>query len=457
MISTTRWRPLIAQVAAEYTPLDPVVFEAMILTESNGNPNARSASDARGLSQIIYRHHAALVDETAKRFGVPPGLGALFNPHVSLYAGGRHLRYLYLSDDAGKRSWERAVRAYFSGSYDPPPGFVDGQRTSPDQHITKLRANLEAVRADRIDTPPEDKPMAYKKHTWPGLRNPIYLPDWIPVEIKIITNGRFRNYAKFSGQVKTTWHDTGNSRTNARGEWTWANNGRQGAGVGGYNGIFDDKVVIIAQPFDEKVWHGGTVPSYTSWAFEQAWGTGVNWEKCLEVGAAVHGGLLASQGLGISGLVQHNYWSGKDCPGQIRRRGTWSKVVAMVEAARLGALGAAGGVLSEPSGPKYVEPVHIKELDFTTLPPQMVTHDGSDFIYVNDALKATRETPRLAQAGGDDLRGAPVKVGEQFVGEWLFKADDGAYYYITPTWHTRIRAKDVERIGDLGKPEEKEV
>ncbi|MDQ3540482.1 MAG: hypothetical protein M3440_07315, partial [Chloroflexota bacterium] len=62
-----------------------------------------------------------------------------------------------------------------------------------------------------------------------------------------------------------------------------------------------------------------------------------------------------------------------------------------------------------------------------------------------------RETPRLAQAGGTDLRGAPVKAGEQFVGEWLFRADDGKYYYITPTWHTRIRADDVERIGDLGK------
>jgi len=453
MISTTRWRPLINEVAAEYAPLDPVVFEAMVLTESNGNPNARSASDARGLTQIIYRWHARIVDEAAVRFGVPLGAGSLFNPHVNLYASGRHLRWLYLSDDAGERSWERAVRAYFSGSYDPPPGFVDGQGTSPDQHITKLRAAIESVQADRADTLPEDATVVYRKHNWPGLKNPIYLPDWIPVEIKIITNGRFRNYAKFTGQVKTTWHDTGNARTNARGEWTWANNGRQGAGVGGYNGIFDDKVVIIAQPFDEKVWHGGTVPSYTSWAFEQAWGTGVNWEKSLEVGAAVHGGLLASQGLGISGLVQHNYWSGKECPGQIRRKGTWSKVVAMVEAARQGALGAAGGVLPEPPKPKPAGPVHIKALDFATLPPKLVTFGGIDFIYVNDALKATRETPRLSHTGSDSPQGTLIKVGEQFVGEWIFQAGDKKYYYLTPTWHTRIRADDVDRIGDLGDPE----
>ncbi len=292
-----------------------------------------------------------------------------------------------------------------------------------------------------------------KAHTWPGLSKPVYLPDWIPVEVKIITHTRFRSFVKSSAHIRSTWHDTGNPGTNAWGEYTWAAGGRSGAGVGGYNGIFDDKVVIITQPFDEDVWAAGTaIGNHTSYHFEQAWGTGVNFDKSLEVGAAVHGGLLAAKGWTTTGaLVQHNHWYGKDCPGQIRRKGLWPRVIAMVEAARIAALNAAGGIRPEPSGPVYVEPVHIKELDFAVLPPKLVTYDGSDFIYVNDSLKAIRETPRLAQAGGTDLRGAPVKADEQFVGEWLFRADDGKYYYITPTWHTRIRADDVERIGDLGK------
>ncbi len=296
--------------------------------------------------------------------------------------------------------------------------------------------------------------MTHTKHVWPGLKNPIYLPDWIPVEIKLITNSRFRSNGQSNAHVRTTWHDTGNPGTNADAEYRWANGGRSGAGVGGYNGIFDDKKVIITQPFDEDVWAAGTaIGNHTSYHFEQAWGTGVNFEKSLEVGAAVHGGLIAAKGWTTkAALVQHHYWYGKPCPGQIRNRGLWPRVVAMVEAARLAAIDAAGAVRPAPSGPVYVEPIHIKELDFATFPPKLVSHDGSDFIYVNDSLKAIRETPRLAQAGGDDLRGAPVKAGERFVGEWLFKADDGKYYYITPTWHTRIRADDVERIGDEGNP-----
>src|SRR5688572_8716330 len=100
--------------------------------------------------------------------------------------------------------------------------------------------------------------MAHKEYKWPGLKNPVYLPDWIKVEVKLITNSRFRSNIASNAHRFTTFHDTGNPNTMADGEWTWANNGRQGAGVGGYNGIFDSHKVIICQPFDEVVWAAGT-------------------------------------------------------------------------------------------------------------------------------------------------------------------------------------------------------
>ncbi len=296
--------------------------------------------------------------------------------------------------------------------------------------------------------------MAHTKHTWPGLSKPVYLPDWIPVEIKLIP--RMSNWTSgipSAQHVSTTWHDTGNPATSADGEYNWARDNRPGGTPASYNGVYDGRKVIITQRFDELVGHAANhTGNMTSYAFEQAFGTaGGGYEGSLIVGAAVHGGVMAARGwTPTAGLKQHHYWSGKNCPGQIRNKGDWPRVVAMVEAARIAALAAAGSVRPAPSGPTYVEPVHIKALDFAALPPKLVSYDGSDFIYVNDSLRAIRETPRLAQAGGTDLRGAPVKAGERFVGEWLFKADDGKYYYITPTWHTRIRADDVERIGDLG-------
>ncbi len=299
--------------------------------------------------------------------------------------------------------------------------------------------------------------MTHTPYQWPGLSKPVYLPDWIVVEVKIIPKmSNWTSGIPSAQHVSTTWHDTGNPATNADGEYNWARNNRPGGSPASYNGVYDGRKVIITQRFDELVGHAANhTGNMTSYAFEQAFGTaGGGYEASLVVGAALHGGVQAARGwTTANAMKQHHFWSGKNCPGQIRNKGDWGRVVAMTDKARLAALDAAGAVRPAPSGPTYVEPVHIKALDFAALPPKLVTYDGSDFIYVNDGLKAIRETPRLAQAGGDDLRGGPVKAGETFVGEWLFKADDGKYYYITPTWHTRIRADDVDRIGDLGQPE----
>ncbi len=293
--------------------------------------------------------------------------------------------------------------------------------------------------------------MAYKAHQWPGLKNPVYLPDWIPVEVKIINHARFRSFQKSSEHVGSAFHDTGNPGTNADAEYRWAAGGRVGAGVGGYNGIFDDKKVIITQPFDEVVWAAGTpIGNRTFYHFEQAWGTGVNFEKSLEVGAAVHGGVLASKGWQTAtSLKQHNYFYGKDCPGQIRRKGFWPRVVAMVEAARIAAINAAtGGTRPDPAGPTYVKPIHVKELEYDTFPPALVTVDGSDFVYVGDMVAATKDTPRLQKAyDGAEKTGANIKAGEKFPVEWLFKSDDGQWYYLSP-WGTRILFADTKRVSD---------
>lgn len=191
--------------------------------------------------------------------------------------------------------------------------------------------------------------MAHKAHHWPGLSAPVYLPADIPVEVRLITNRRFRAnengiVLKSNAHTRTTWHDTSNPNTDAEREWRWADNGREGAGVGGYNGIFDDRKVIITQRFDEVVWAAGTGPgNRTSYAFEQAWGAGGDYERQLHIGAAVHGGLIAAKGWSIGALVQHNFWYGKNCPRQARARGAWPRIVRLTQASAAAARAAADG------------------------------------------------------------------------------------------------------------------
>jgi hypothetical protein len=124
----------------------------MILVESNGNPDAKSASNAIGLTQVIARWHLDLINRIARDFGKNArGEQALYDPEVNVRVGASHLRWCYTSD--GRGSWERAVRKYFTGTADPPPGFENGQGTTPDQHIAKFRAALLQVAADTQEIP----------------------------------------------------------------------------------------------------------------------------------------------------------------------------------------------------------------------------------------------------------------------------------------------------------------
>lgn len=183
--------------------------------------------------------------------------------------------------------------------------------------------------------------MNFIAHQFPGLANPVYLPDWISVEIKIIpstvagwTSGQKVPASNF---VSTTWHDTGNKTSNANGEYNWAATGgrAQIKSAGSYNGIFDGTKVIITQRFDELVGHAANhAGNVTSYAFEQAgWGPGFDFDKSWEVGTWLHAGVLHAIGkTAKAAMYQHHYWSNKDCPGEIRRRTLWSETEDAVDA-----------------------------------------------------------------------------------------------------------------------------
>ena len=148
-LPTAQWRSLVDTVVAG-TVLPSNLFEAMVFVESNGDPNARSASDARGLCQLIPRWHADGVGKKVAQFlGKPLTDDLWFDPEFSLRCGARHLTWCYDSD--GSRGWVRAVRKYFTGTADPPDGFKDGQGTTVEQHIGKIKEALEEVDKDRRD------------------------------------------------------------------------------------------------------------------------------------------------------------------------------------------------------------------------------------------------------------------------------------------------------------------
>ena len=295
--------------------------------------------------------------------------------------------------------------------------------------------------------------MALTPITVPGLDKPLYLPDDIPVEVKIIpARGNWWRGGKTIGHTKTTWHDTGNPKTNADAEYRWAAGGRQGGVPGGYNGIFDDRKIIITQPFDEVVGHAGnSTGNRTAYAFEQAWGGSVDFARSLEVGYALHGAVIAAKGWETdTALVQHHYWSGKHCPGQIRNRGLWSAVVKGVTEAASAAKRAASPDTPAP-GPAWAKPAIIPELDAISksegIAPFFVDGGGARWTWVGDRVRVIKPTKRYQRANmSAESVGPDLKVGEEFDLDWVTNYE-GADWGYTP-WGTRILMADVERISD---------
>lgn len=201
-------------------------------------------------------------------------------------------------------------------------------------------------------------------YEWRGLPNPVYLPDFIPVEVKIIpssvkgwTSGQKIDPKNFTS---TTFHDTGNMQSNADGEYNWAASGGRAAigSAGSYNWINDHRKIIITQWFDELVGHAANHRgNTTSYAGEQA-GIGIDFEKSLDIAMWMHAGVLQCKGLTAKkAMYQHNFWSGKDCPGQVRKRNLWSFVEDTVdERITMIGLHVAGGNVDIPEVPEPAKP-----------------------------------------------------------------------------------------------------
>ena len=252
----------------------------------------------------------------------------------------------------------------------------------------------------------------FKKYIFPGLKNPVYLPDWIVVEFKLIprnvagwTSGQYINPDNFTS---TTYHDTGNPNSNADSDCRWAANGGRASSPGSYNGIFDNKKLIITQRFDELVGHAANhTGNITSYAFEHAFGgAGNSFDASWKVGMWVHAGVLQAMGLtGTGAMYQHNFWSGKDCPGQIRRRNLWGETeqgvderIAEINAYLKGDGNTGGGTTPDPKPePKPTTPPVIEFL-FGTADGYKFDPNGSiSKAWLNNG-EETGEYPRLVGA-----------------------------------------------------------
>lgn len=152
-LPTAPWRDLIADACNYAGDVPEDVLEAMVLVESNGDPDAVSDSNAIGLGQVIPKWHKNLIRQVQADFGPFRSYQAsLLDPRVNLRVAARHLSWCH--EACG--TWETAVAKYHSGQCNPPPDFVDGQGTSTVHHLVKFLDALAQVQMDTLTDTLED-------------------------------------------------------------------------------------------------------------------------------------------------------------------------------------------------------------------------------------------------------------------------------------------------------------
>ncbi len=197
----------------------------------------------------------------------------------------------------------------------------------------------------------------------------------------------------------------------------------------GYHLTLDDKVLIQMIPLNEVTWHAGDSGgdgNMRSIACELCVNVDSDREKSRELAAIVSSGV--SNAMDLNTVVQHNHWSGKDCPMLIRQIGYWPTYMQIVARYQRG---------GEPT-PTYAKPIllDLGEWDGRdrTLPDGTVLHACKRLLTARTKTKRYQVADVNAPSIGADLnRGDEAEI------EYVFQAKKGGARWGYTRWGTRLR------------------
>ena len=213
-----------------------------------------------------------------------------------------------------------------------------------------------------VNSPSGEDPEPIPGEGEPPMTTPVSL-DYsslsFPVEVRLIPAKQTHQRTGLAlTPAYSTWHDTDNKAkgANAESHARWMaegcpdNNGNPTDTS--WHFTVDDGKAIQHIPLNEVAWHAGDgyngPGNRTSIAIEECVNSDRDAAKTRRNAAELHAFLIKAlklQGGTVNALVQHNRWSGKDCPAEIRRLGLWPSVVSQVSQF----LAAGGGTPSQPS------------------------------------------------------------------------------------------------------------
>lgn len=129
-----------------------------------------------------------------------------------------------------------------------------------------------------------------------------------------------------------TIHETGNTSVGANAaahanlqsrRWEWAT----------WHWTVDASEAVQSYTHDYQLWHAGDGRgngNLSSIGIEICINTDMSQAVSRRNAAELAAHILVTEGIPLGSMVQHNYWSGKNCPSVIRGEGHWNEFVKMV-------------------------------------------------------------------------------------------------------------------------------
>ncbi len=127
-----------------------------------------------------------------------------------------------------------------------------------------------------------------------------------------------------------TIHETANKSRGANAQAHANLQSRAGIRQASWHYQVDDREAIQSHPHKRVCWHAGTpAGNANSIGIEICVNADGDFTKTIENAAQLAAQVLREENIPLERMVQHNYWSGKNCPTFLRQKG-WNAFVARV-------------------------------------------------------------------------------------------------------------------------------
>ena len=144
-------------------------------------------------------------------------------------------------------------------------------------------------------------------------------------------------YDGVNGRRYLTFHETANTTPGANAQAHANLQSRNNVRNASWHWQVDDRWAIKSFPHTSRCWHAGDgrgPGNLSSIAVEICVNADGNWEQTIRNAILLGNHIMAEEGIDLDHVVNHHYWSGKNCPTRLLEGiggTTWSEFLAMLD------------------------------------------------------------------------------------------------------------------------------